>query len=153
MLSVSRSLKEICSFVRPTCDTFTFDIMNIQTKLNSSDCGLFAIACATELVCGKDPVLCHWEPLQMRPHLIQCLVNGTMQRFPSTKKRRIGFGQRVRKSESEKLYCICRLPNDKLRPMIKCSLCGKWYHSDCVKVELSNVESKWKCEECRKGLL
>ena len=58
MLSVSETLKkEICSFVKPICAFYAFDIMDIQTQTNSSDCGLFALACATELVAGYDPVL------------------------------------------------------------------------------------------------
>ena len=104
MMSVSKALKnEICSFVKPTCDIYTFDIMNIQTQTNSSDCGLFAIACATELVDGQDPVVCNWDQTMMRSHLIKCLTEGKMVRFPCTKRRRIPFGQRVRKSENKKL--------------------------------------------------
>ena len=67
-----RLMKEICSFVRPTSDTYTFDIINIMNQPNGSDCGLFAIACATELVERKDPALCHWDCTMMRPHLMQC---------------------------------------------------------------------------------
>ena len=126
---------------------FTYDIMNIQTH---SDCGLHAIACAMELVHGTDPVLCHWDPLQMRPHLMQCLIEGTMKRFPIVKKRRVGFGK-VRKFEKQMIYCLCRLPNDRLRPMLQCTLCKKWYHNDCAKV-VGDIDVKWKCNECLKVL-
>ena len=154
MMSVSKSLKnEICSFVKPACDLYTFDIMNIQTQTNGSDCGLFAIACATELVDGCDPVLCHWDQAQMRPHLMQCLIEEKMLRFPCTKRRRIPFGQRVRKSETERLFCTCRLANDKKRPMIECTSCRRWFHNDCI--GLGNVDVKelrWKCTECSQAL-
>ena len=41
-----------------TNNEFTFDIANTQHQTNSSDCGLFAIAFATELVHSQSPVLC-----------------------------------------------------------------------------------------------
>ena len=123
MMYVEKALKnEICSFVKPTCDVYMFDIMNIQTQTNTSDCGLFSIACATELVEGHDPVVCHWDQAKMRPHLMKCLVEGKMLRFPCSKQRRIGLGQRVRNSEKEQLYCMCRLPNDKVRAMIEAGI-------------------------------
>ena len=151
MLSVPKALKmEICSFIRPTCDRFSFDIINSQAQQNGSDCGLYAIACATELVHGAEPVLCHWDIPQMRPHLIQCLTEGTMNRFPAIKKRRVG-SLRVRKSLSEYIYCLCRLPNDKSRPMIECTSCKKWYHNDCAKV-VGDIDVKWRCNKCLEAL-
>ena len=154
MMYVGKALKnEICSFVKPTCDVYTFDIMNIQTQTNTSDCGLFSIACATELVEGHDPVVCHWDQAKMRPHLMKCLVEGKMVRFPCSKQRRIGLGQRVRKSEKEQLYCVCRLPNDKVRAMIECTSCRNWFHNGCVGLESTDVsELRWRCMKCSQAL-
>ena len=60
---VSASTKQtICPFLKPSCDVLLFDIMNIQTQ---PDCGLFALACATELVHGFDPVLCSFNTASM----------------------------------------------------------------------------------------
>lgn len=43
---------------------------------NGWDCGLFAIAFATELVHGSDPSLCHFDTGTMRQHLLCCLEKG-----------------------------------------------------------------------------
>ena len=63
---VSASTKQtICQFLKPiaSCDVLLFDIMNIQTQPNLNDCGLFALACATELFHGFDPVLCSFNTI------------------------------------------------------------------------------------------
>ena len=105
--SVSLSAKkQICSFVRPASGQFMFDLMNIQCQENMNDCGLFAIACATELVYGKDPCLCHFQPEVMRSHLIRCLESGFMECFPIKKIRRVGFGKRVKKVCRRRYFVI-----------------------------------------------
>ena len=56
--------------------------MNVVAQQNADDCGVHAIAYATELAHGTDPVLCSWDFENMRPHLIQCLESGVIARFP-----------------------------------------------------------------------
>ena len=118
------TIQAICPFLKPSCDVLLFD-MNIQTQPNLNDCGLFALACATELVHGFDPVLCSFNTASMRPHLLACLEAGYISRFPCIKRRRVLFGSRVRKTCKESIYCICRKPNDKSKPMIRCDQCRK----------------------------
>ena len=86
----------------------------------------------------------------MRPHLVKCLTEGEMTRFPCIKQRRVTFGRRVRLFEREELYCTCRLPNDVNREMIECTSCRKWFHNDCVGVGSGDdiKELKWKCAGC-----
>ena len=88
--------------------------MNIQKQPNGSDCGIFALACATELACGRDPILCEWDVKNMRPYLIE---NGCMARYTA---RRIGLGKRIHKTVEIEIHYVCRLPNDIKRPMIQC---------------------------------
>ena len=47
--------KQICSFLRPQSKTVLFELMNIQMQESLNDCGLHAIAIATELVYERDP--------------------------------------------------------------------------------------------------
>ena len=77
--------KQICSLIRPRCKEFRFDIVNTQHQTNDSDCGLFAIAFATEIINHKSPALCEFDVNQMRPHLIKCLEAGFLSRFPLKK--------------------------------------------------------------------
>ena len=148
---VSPSTKQtICPFLKPSCDVLLFDIMNIQTQPNLNDCGLFALACSTELVHGFDPVLCSFNTTSMRPHLLACLEAGYISRFPCTKRRRVPFGSQVRKTCKESMYCICRMPNDKSKPMIRCDQCRKWFHKKCENVrEESYKGQQWNCTECQ----
>ena len=149
---VSLSVKrDICQFWKPKPDAIFFDLMNIQTQPNANDCGVFAIACATELVHGCDPVLCNWEILKMRQHLLISLEKGYLDRFPCTKKRRVPFGSRVRKSVKEVLYCSCRMPNDKSKAMICCDQCQKWFHKQCEGLDPkeSYKSMKWLCCSCK----
>ena len=46
----------------------------------------------------------------MRQHLISCLENQNMERFPVLKERRIPFGGAVIFSEEEDIFCICCMP-------------------------------------------
>ena len=43
---------------------------NCMSQPNGSDCGVYAIAAATELAYGYDPVFCHWDTISMRAHLL-----------------------------------------------------------------------------------
>ena len=107
MTTLSLSTKrQICSFVRPTCNELKFDIMNIQCQENMNDCGLFAIAYATELVYGEDPCFCHFQTEVMRSHLMKCLESGVMERFPLKKRRRVGLGKRIKKKLCLKRYSV-----------------------------------------------
>ena len=145
--------KDICSFLKFCCtgDVLHFDIMNIEGQPNSSDCGIYAIACATELINGYDPVAVKWNTTRLREHLLSCLDNNAMTRFPNEGQRR-GFGpqRRIIKRIKEQIYCTCRMVNDKTREMIKCCNCLKWYHLDCMNItdEHSLKDVKWTCCVC-----
>ena len=64
---------QICSFWRPKGDYVTINMVIIQTQPNGCDCGVFAIANATELAFGKDPLLCRYDTEGMQIHFLQCL--------------------------------------------------------------------------------
>ena len=116
--------------------------MNVQWQRNDYDCGVFAIAYATELAHGGDPALYNWDCTSMWSHLVNCLEQRKLDSFP--------------KSEKRKIYCVCRMPNNKKRGMIQCGSCKKWYHFDCISGGEINVECRWllcqKCEDWLKSL-
>lgn len=140
----------ICGFVKPESDVFMFDIMNVHSQPNLTDCGLFALAFATELVHGEDPVLCSFDCSAMRLHLLQCLEAGFVERFPRKKLRRVPFGSRVKKPSREPIFCTCRMPNNKEKAMIECNNCKKWYHKECegVNTDEKYTGKPWKCSTC-----
>ena len=147
--------KQICSLIRPRCKEFRFDIVDTQRQTNASDCGIFAIAFATELIHHKSPALCEFDVSQMRPHLIKCLEGGALSRFPLKKVRRVPMGRMVRKSIKENIYCSCRMPNDKNIAMIYCDRCTEWFHHACEGLPQGvNVDDRegWMCSTCRQLL-
>ena len=154
-LKVNPRIKQVvCSFYKCPSDTLRFEIMNIQVQNNSYDCGLFAVACATSIVHGVDPVLCQWDRSKMREHLICSFENKELTPFPITKERRVPLGRRVRSSDVEELFCICRMPNFDKKPMIECVYCRKWFHKHCegLNTEESYQNIKWVCSVCRQGI-
>ena len=137
-LSIAPSTQQdICQFWKPYPDKIHFDIMNVLPQSNSYDCGVYAIAYASELLFGQDPVLCDFvtEASAMRSHLINCFENGKIERFPCKGTRSIRIGRRVRKSLCVNIFCSCHLPNDPQRSMIMCNQCRKWYHTECEGVD------------------
>ena len=54
----------------------------VQQQQDGSDCGIFAIAFATCLVTGHSPGDFTFDIPKMRPHLLDCLKNGTITMFP-----------------------------------------------------------------------
>ena len=57
--------------------------MDMQKQPDSSSCGLFAIAVATALTHGLDPVKLKWDVSKMRRHLQDCLETRKLTNFPS----------------------------------------------------------------------
>ena len=51
----------VCSFYKCLGERVRFDIMNVSPQTNAHDCGVYAIAYATELAYGADPITwkCH----------------------------------------------------------------------------------------------
>ena len=74
-----------------------------------------------------------------------------MRCFPTLGKRRIPFGSRVRSTGLERLYCTCRMPNDKTKAMIACDKWHGWFHNDCVNLdhEDSCSDMEWSCMKCK----
>ena len=149
--------KMICSLAKTRCKTLTFDIINVMVQPNMWDCGVFALANATELMYGYDPARCQWKTDEMRKHLIDCFENGQMLRFPTVKQRRLPLGSRVRYTFKEEIHCVCRMPNDKRIAMVQCSSCRNWYHGECLNINIDEhnfaiTDEKWTCDECKKML-
>ena len=86
----------------------------------------------------------------MRCHLIRCIEQGTMESFPQKKHRRIPLGNQYKKTMSTKIYCVCRMPNQTSKAMIKCDSCGKWMHKECMGLDqMALVEDVWYCNSCK----
>ena len=144
---------QICSFVRPNSDTLTINMPNFQRQPNGRDCGIFAIAVATELANGRDPSFCYWDVARMRPHLIESLEGGRIEPFPQKTHRRVPLGNKLKKTISVKIYCVCRMTNFPKKAMVKCAQCRQWFHNGCMGLDEDEVEDTWYCNSCQNILV
>ncbi len=150
--------KDICSFWRSSMNFATFRLVNFQRQLNTKDCGLFAIAVAAELVGNTgNPLLrdVHWDVKKFRSHLTSCLESQHISRFPKKEIDRLrcvsSTMEQFRYLRKEKLFCVCKMPNDRSMPMIQCNHCKEWFHEKCIKIDLARLDSQvWNCDSCDK---
>ena len=106
----------------------------------SCDCRLLAIAFATTIAHGNDPVQCNYNQAEMRGHLYQCLQERTVTPFPHEVLQQ-SKSTMIKSKESIDIYCHCRMLEIMNVPMIECTNCTKWFHSKCEKVAKEVMES------------
>ena len=137
-----------CQTLLPPQDAVTFFNVKVQKQIGGTDCGLFVLVFATDLCFGLDRHNQKCKQNEMRQHLIHCLESGKMTAFPKT-------DQRVQTHLSYnkiaiKIFCLCRLPNDK-KEYVECFSCKGWCHPECASIPTWAVNSKvpWKCPKCK----
>ena len=105
-------------------------IKSMQQQRNYIDCGVFAIAFTTSLAFGDRPEEIIYDCKIMRLHLLNCLRNMRMERFPVQVSSTI---QRCkRKTLVIEAFCSCRQPYYPV--MVMCTKCEEWFHADCEKI-------------------
>ena len=144
------AIEHACCMLTFPGDQVTLVNEKVQRQIGSNDCGLFALAFATVLCHGLDPVNQRYEQQSMQQHYVSCLENGAMVPFPKT-TRKVPL-HITSKISSVAIYCVCRMPYDKTE-YVQCSYrCRAWYHTSCVKIPEWAINSgrKWKCDKCKK---
>ena len=96
----------------------------MQQQHGGVDCSQFAIAFATELAHGKDPVGVSYAQSAMGDHFLLSLENRKVEPFSCARK------PAIRNIVSIALYCVCKLPE--AANMVCCDLCNNWYRYHCV---------------------
>lgn len=130
-------------------DRFSLNVVNVRPQLGSVDCGLFAIAMATDICNGTDPATVHYKQDAMRSHLVASFENQSLSPFPSFVHK--SLNKRVVFTLDVDLYCICRQP-ERL-PMVCCDACDTWYHPDCIDIPGEVFDEtgdlSWYCPSCK----
>ena len=142
----------IGSLVHTKSQEIIVKVEDVQHQEDSSSCGLFAIAYAVSLCFTDDPRQIQFDKNVLRAHLLQCLVQRKMSRFPQLSgSRKLGLGNLA----SISVHCTCRLPldPDDLSIVEKCSLCNDHYHRECEANKKRLVISRngakmWICSKC-----
>lgn len=145
------TVSQVCCFMRSPSKTLSFNVVDVMRQRNSHDCGLHALATATDIAFSKDPAKSQWEPTLMRPHLMNCLQQRKMAPFPVAKERRIPFGSRIKTYDDINIHCSCRMPckSRETDPMIQCDLCRTWFHGRCINININEYKHQtWLCEKC-----
>ena len=142
------AIRHSCRLLMHTGNQVTFLNEKVQKQTNTNDCGLFALAFATDLCHGIDPASQCYDPQHMREHYVHCLDSQEMVPFPKT-SRRVPFHITNRKT-TVAIYCVCRMPNDK-QEYAQCYQCDGWYHPTCVSIPewVLNTNRRWRCDICR----
>ena len=86
------------------------------------------------------------EPGKLNFKQDSCTGVGELRMFPATRQ---DVQATERSTDFIKLFCSCRMP--KMSPMVECSQCRQWYHTDCVnvpKVALDETDVDWICYNC-----
>ena len=134
---------QICCLVLSPKSSIQLSYMNVQRQLSGSTCGLFAIAFATAICNGMDPVFLSFEEAEMRSHLLSCLQRKLLTPFPS--RQRKPRGPAVKELEILSIYCHCRL--QEAGRMIQCDHCAEWFHDRCEEIPPCTTD-KWMCRKC-----
>jgi len=135
----------LASLVRTEEEELAYHIASCQKQDNNYDCGIFAIAFAVSLANGKNPSQITYDPVQLRPHYIDCLNNNELTEFPTKSnmsRRSLGATEKIA------IYCTCRRTD--YWDMIECGNCQKRYHKMCVKNLPKRATTKWNCVQCKK---
>ena len=59
-----------------------YKLHEVQNQQGISDCGLFAIASATDLAYGKKPASNKYDQAKLCEHFLDCLSKNVMTTFP-----------------------------------------------------------------------
>lgn len=127
------------------------NVINVRPQFGGTDCGLFAIAMATELCHSVDPVNVNYDQHKMRNYLASSFEDQALGQFPSSIRK--GSSKRVVFTLDVDVYCICRQP-ERL-PMVCCDTCDTWYHPDCIDVHIhaevfdETRDTMWYCPSCK----
>ena len=70
---------QVASIIEPQ---IAFKVRRIQFQKGSADCGLFAIAYATDLAFGNAPASFQYEQGALRAHFLDCISNNKLVPFP-----------------------------------------------------------------------
>lgn len=131
----------------PTINTIHIRKVAVQQQLPGTlDCGLFAVAYATDICFGKDPKKSKFNQARMKFHLKDCLEREVMQPFPQQMKK-VSRPPADVHMEVE-LYCLCRMPEIYDSYMVQCDECQKWFHKTCVVMSGKAIKGKWICCNC-----
>ena len=80
--SIDEDTKAIITNIFQVSDSPRVKYVKTQEQVGTNDCGLFAIATATAIAFGSDPLSLTFNQGEMRRHLYLCFEEGLLIEFP-----------------------------------------------------------------------
>ena len=144
-----RTKEQIAAMLFSEYKELTLEYQAVQSGRGSSNCGLFALAFATSLCAGENPVEINYIQHLLCKHLLDCITQQVISPFPRTSRRKKKPSQPLGHS-TFKIFCKCRLPED--GHMIQCDCCLEWFYSNCVELPETawKPDTLWMCSSCRR---
>jgi O6-methylguanine-DNA--protein-cysteine methyltransferase len=136
---------QVASLMCSNESTIVFKIHRVQYQQGSDDCGVFAVAFATDLAFGNEPASVHYEQKSLRGHFLDCIRKSELIPFPKQEMK-----YRAPKKQRVTIHCLCRLPDNGEEMMAKCLKCRGWFHQSCEKIIADVFKSNipWQCSKC-----
>jgi len=142
----------IASLLRTEDESFYIDYLNCQQQKNDYDCGVFAIAFATCLLMGQNPLKKTFRQSELRAHLKKCLIDRELTMFPNDDAKFPTVS--VLRNEYVEVHCYCRRPafrnrTRKLEKMLVCKACSYQFHPTCENDKICfDKKGNFTCSMC-----
>ena len=121
---------------------------SVQQQRGCTDCGLFAVAYAVEVCCGRNPAEASFVQEKMREHLQLCLSKGILVAFPRALPMKESVVRPKGGVLTVQVFCYCKMPAQYDTDMIQCETCSCWFHCSCMGINPSRVPEVWDCQQC-----
>ena len=139
----------IASLLFTSAPKLKIRMMDVGGQTNGSDCGVLSIAFAYDICSGNNPCKAKYNHKSIRPHLLKCLEECHLSRFPLVGERR---HSRVKHSQEIEIHCSCRMPEVVGRDvMAQCDSCYVWYYRHCMDIPsevFGDSDIHWVCQKC-----
>ena len=147
-VDVKQQLAAMCHAPTPALEVQS---MNVTRQAGSGDCGLLALAYATSVCLGQDPVNLVYDQENLRKHFLKCVNDDKITAFPICCNRTVR--KPVAFTATERLYCVCRQIYVRGQHMIQCQSCHNWYHAACLSLSDSAFadaaeKTQYICQRC-----
>ena len=103
----TRTKEQIAALLFHQQNDITIEFPKMQVQRGSADGGLFALAFATTLCAGDNPVHVNYTQRLLRAHLYECFIKNSISPFPEAARRKKLLEPRGQ--VTYEVFCVCRL--------------------------------------------
>lgn len=144
--SVGSFVEQQLALIMNCKNRFIIHYAEVRLQENSiNECGPLALAFATECAFTGTVKYVNFKLTQLRPHLLQCILDRKMQPFPRHDKPRLS---KILFKETVQVLCGCNLPPHYDQKVVYCSKCRRYCHYKCNDLVTEPTAKRWVCKDC-----